>query len=157
MDPYQRSLPDGLEPVQVEGDTDKVKSFEIERLINKRTTARGAEYLIRWKGYGPQHDEWRSIPELQNALDLVSDYENSMENFTSLPLRIARNAQSKIETTSTSLSSSTAPPDHTRSTIDPSNSVQKPSTITSNAVTHTHSVSLRRSSRKGRGKDIMRA
>jgi hypothetical protein len=158
MDPYQRSRPDEPEPVHVERDTDKAKSFEIERRINKTITARG-ELNIWYDGRDtdPNTTNGGGIPELQNALDLVSDYENSMENFTSLPGLIARKANQKSKTTITSLSSSTTPPDHTRSTVDPSNPVQKSSTITSNAVTHIHSVSLRRSSRKGRGKDITRA
>ena len=60
----------------VEGDTDKVKSWEVERLVDKREVARGVEYLVRWKGWGEEHDVWRSLPELGNAMDLVRDYEH---------------------------------------------------------------------------------
>jgi hypothetical protein len=78
-------------PVEMEGDIDKVKSFEIEKLIHKRITARrGIEYLVRWKGWGPQYDEWRNIPELQNALELINEYEKSMENTTALSDRLPR-------------------------------------------------------------------
>lgn len=42
----------------VDGDTDTIKSFEVDYLLNKQTVqkARGrvVEYLICWNGYSPQ-------------------------------------------------------------------------------------------------------
>ncbi|KAG7007260.1 hypothetical protein G7Y79_00011g031580 [Physcia stellaris] len=87
-DPYHRPRPDHPDSVYVEGDTPTVKSFEIERLINKRKTAkRGPEYLVRWKGYGPEHDVWRNLPELGNAMDLVWEYEDAIGKAVTLPGR----------------------------------------------------------------------
>jgi len=34
-----------------------------------------AQYLQRWKGYGPEYDEWRSLAKLGNCMDLVEEYE----------------------------------------------------------------------------------
>ena len=88
-DPYQRPRPSHPDTVFVEGDTTRVKSYEIDSLINKRETARrGPEYLVRWKGYGPEYDEWRNIPELGNAMDLVKDYEQAMADTAFLPGRL---------------------------------------------------------------------
>ena len=88
-DPYRRPRPTHPDSVFVEGDTELVKSFEIERLINKRQTARrGPEYLVRWLGYPPQFDEWRNLPELGDAMDLVHDYESAMQSATFLPGRL---------------------------------------------------------------------
>lgn len=85
-DPFHRPRPDHPDSVFVEGDTATVKSFEIERLINKRQTARrGSEYLVRWKGYGPEYDVWRNLPELGDAMDLVDDYEKSLTATVLLP------------------------------------------------------------------------
>lgn len=57
-DPFGRLRPEHPPPVFVEGDTDAVKSFEIDRLLNKRTVKKGrdhaVEYLVRWTGYGPE-------------------------------------------------------------------------------------------------------
>jgi hypothetical protein len=89
-DSYNRSRSNESESIHMKDDTEKVKSFEIERLINKRNIARGVEYLLRWKGYDPQWDEWRSLDELYNALDLVQDYEKSMDNITTLSDRLPR-------------------------------------------------------------------
>ena len=76
-DPFTRPRPDLPDSVFVEGDTERVKSYEIEKLITHRPTARrGIEYLVRWKGYGPEEDVWRNIPELGDAMDLVKDYDD---------------------------------------------------------------------------------
>lgn len=81
-DPFARPFPSNPPPVFVEGDTDRLKSFEVERLLNKRRVKRGrghaVEYLVRWKGYGPEWDRWYNVKELDNAVGLVDDYEASL-------------------------------------------------------------------------------
>ena len=75
-DPFSRPRPDLPGPVHVEGDTEYSKSYEIERLLDKRVTPTGrVKYLLRWKGWGPEYDEWRSLKQLQNAQELVAEYE----------------------------------------------------------------------------------
>lgn len=50
-DPFQRPFPSNLPPVFVDGDTNNWKSFEIEKLLNKRQVKKGkgqaVEYLVR--------------------------------------------------------------------------------------------------------------
>ena len=70
----RRTTPDS---VFVEGDSDKVKSWEVERLVDKRVVARGVEYLVRWKGWDEEHDFWRSLPELENAMHLIKKYDTT--------------------------------------------------------------------------------
>ncbi len=59
-DPFSCPYPTHPPPVFVDGDTDSVKFFKVEHLLNKRTIRRGhdnsVEYLVRWKGYGPEWD-----------------------------------------------------------------------------------------------------
>ena len=66
----------------VDGDTDDYKSFEIERLLDKRTVRRGrglsVQYLVRWKGYGPESDSWYTSKDLGDAKQLVEDYEREI-------------------------------------------------------------------------------
>jgi chromodomain-containing protein len=73
-DPYGRIQPPPP-PVEVEGE----EEFEIERLLRKRTIRRGRgsqiQYLVRWKGYGPEHDQWYSEKDLGNAVELIREYE----------------------------------------------------------------------------------
>jgi len=44
----------------------------IERILEERRRGRGWQYLVRWFGYGPEHDEWLSRRELEDceALDV---------------------------------------------------------------------------------------
>jgi hypothetical protein len=79
-DSYSRSRFEESDLIEMKDDTQNVKFFEIETLINKRIIAREIEYLLRWKDYESQWDEWRKLEELQNALDLIQNYETFMSN-----------------------------------------------------------------------------
>jgi hypothetical protein len=52
---------------------------EIERIIAKKYLKRGRRrvphYLVRWKGFSPDHNEWLSLQGLRNAPDLVKKWE----------------------------------------------------------------------------------
>jgi hypothetical protein len=77
-DPFNRPQAEHLDTVFVEGDDEFNKSYELERIVKKRTTPTGrVKYLIRWKGYGSEFDEWRSEKDLANAKDLIRDFEAS--------------------------------------------------------------------------------
>ena len=73
-DPFNRPVPEQPDSVYVEGDTETNKSWEVERIVDKQ----GEKYLVRWKGYGPEEDRWRTKAQLGNAMDLVRDYEDGM-------------------------------------------------------------------------------
>ena len=78
-DPFGRPFPSNLLPVFVEGNTNKVKSFEVEKLLNKwqvrKGKGRAVKYLVRWKGYGSKWDRWYNIKKLNNAIAFIDDYE----------------------------------------------------------------------------------
>ena len=81
-DPFQRLRPQHPPSVFVEGDTDRHKSFEIDRFLNKRTIRKGrglaVEYLVCLTGYGPEWDRWYNIKDLDNATELVKTYEKDL-------------------------------------------------------------------------------
>lgn len=83
LDPYQRPIDNGeaVEPVEQDGDTEEWKSWEIDLLIDKRMVRRGQkkmiQYLVRWKGFGPAYDEWYDVDLLDNAADLVQQFETA--------------------------------------------------------------------------------
>jgi hypothetical protein len=61
--------------------------YEIERLLNKRTIRREAEYfteyLIHWIEYESEWNRWYNVKNLDNAKDLIVDYERKLfNNFT---------------------------------------------------------------------------
>ena len=81
-DPFRRPHPHYPPSVFVDGDTDNLKSFEIDHLLNKRTIKRGkgltVEYLICWTGYGPEWGRWYNVKNLDNAVELVREYEEGL-------------------------------------------------------------------------------
>lgn len=79
-DPYNRHIVEGREPVDgVEGDTDEWKSWELERIVDRRTVKRGrtnvVEYLVKFKGWGNHENQWYPNELLFNAQDMVTEYE----------------------------------------------------------------------------------
>jgi hypothetical protein len=74
-DPYNRPILDQPGAIEVDGE----QEWEIERLLNKRIIKKGrgvsTQYLVRWKGWGLEYDTWYRIQDLQNAAELVTEYE----------------------------------------------------------------------------------
>lgn len=81
-DPYDRRgdwYPDAVEGI--EGDTEDQKLWELSHILDKEVKPRHGKpdevlYLVRWKGYGKEHDEWLPLSELSNARKLVQDYKD---------------------------------------------------------------------------------
>ena len=73
LDPYyrHRSPPPA---VTVEGEIE----YEIDRLVRKRRVRKGKgwsiQYLIRWKGFGPEHDTWQPERDVMDTVAL-DEYE----------------------------------------------------------------------------------
>ena len=63
-DPYNRFRPDYPDSVFVNGDIEFLKSFKINKIIDKRiiykdrTRKRIIEYFVRWIGYGSEKNRW---------------------------------------------------------------------------------------------------
>ena len=58
-------------PVIIEGE----KEFEVEKIINKRTVRGKEKFLVRWKGYTAEEDTWENRENLENAKELVEEFE----------------------------------------------------------------------------------
>jgi hypothetical protein len=90
FDSFHRSRSEESESIHMKKNIDKIKFFEIDKLINKQFMNREVEHLVRWKKYESQYDEWRSISKLQNVLKLINDYEKFMNNTIFLLNRLSR-------------------------------------------------------------------
>lgn len=81
-DPFQRALPSLPEIIEVDGDSDEWKSYELDRILDKRFTKYhqrdNLEYLVKFKGLGNEHNDWYPIELLQNAMDMVRSFEASL-------------------------------------------------------------------------------
>ena len=46
-------------------------------------------YLVRWKGWGRELDEWHGLDDLENAMELVNAFDNKHPRSRELPKRKA--------------------------------------------------------------------
>ena len=78
--------PDHPPSIFVEGDTNTLKSYEVEQLLNRRNIQKGrevaTEYLVRWRGYRPAYNRWYNIKDLKNSADLVKKYKDEATRMT---------------------------------------------------------------------------
>jgi len=61
-------------PIEVEG----VKEWEIEKILNKRKIRGVDKYLVRWKGFMAEHDIWERKKDLENAREVLEEFEGRM-------------------------------------------------------------------------------
>jgi len=50
------------------------EEYEVEEVRKHRKWGRGMQYLIHWKGYGDEHDQWIVESGLPHAKDTIEDY-----------------------------------------------------------------------------------
>jgi hypothetical protein len=63
-------------PPAVSADTNGVASYEVEAVLAQRGALRRRELLVRWKGYGAEHDEWKLRNELaRTAAEAVAEFD----------------------------------------------------------------------------------
>ena len=55
------------EPIQVE----RKEHFELEALLKHRSRGNSRQYLVRFLGYGPEHDEWIHEEELEDGAEAL--------------------------------------------------------------------------------------
>ena len=52
------------------------EEYEVEKIVGHRynKARRRKEYLVRWKGYGPEHDTFKPETMLRNAFSRIREY-----------------------------------------------------------------------------------
>ena len=80
---FNRQRSDHFNSIFIENDITRVDFFEIKRLLNKREIARRySKYLINWKNYEFQYNEWKNLSKLKNVMNLIKNArEFFWENF----------------------------------------------------------------------------
>ena len=61
-------------PIEVEGE----EEYEVEEIRNSRRWGRWhkLQYLVRWKGWGPENDSWEDAADVEHAAELVEAFHN---------------------------------------------------------------------------------
>ena len=69
------------QPPAVERDTNGVASYAVEAVLAQRGAGARRELLVRWKGYGAEHDEWQLRSELSHSAPLkVAEFDALRQN-----------------------------------------------------------------------------
>jgi hypothetical protein len=54
--------------------------YEVEDILDSRIRREKLEYLVSWKGFGPEHNSWESEFNLKNSAELVEAYHLKFPN-----------------------------------------------------------------------------
>ena len=53
---------------------DSIEEYEVEKILDSQIFRGKVEYLVRWKGYGVEEDEWRPSRDVQGSKRLVAEF-----------------------------------------------------------------------------------
>ena len=53
---------------------DSIEEYEVEKILDSRIFRGKIEYLVCWKGYGVEEDEWRPSRDIQGSKRLVAEF-----------------------------------------------------------------------------------
>ena len=70
------------EVVELDDEGNEVKSYEIEAVINHRGPANKREYLVRWKHYSSDWDEWLTVDKFNDPNTLRTYWKNLGKPYT---------------------------------------------------------------------------
>ena len=79
-DPYDRPHEDHPGAIEDENNNEEAPTYEVEKIVDGRKRRYGRsqprqEYLVKWKGWGPEWNQWMPLSELESATEVVQDYE----------------------------------------------------------------------------------
>jgi hypothetical protein len=104
-DPFDRPHDDHPPPVEESNPDDEWQSYAIERFLDRRIRRYGrgkqiVEYLVKWKGYGHECNEWYGEDILNSAVETMLDYElqknNDPERIEMLRQKVKENEAAEI-------------------------------------------------------------
>ena len=51
-----------------------IEEYKVEKILNSQIFHGKVEYLVCWKGYGVEEDEWRPIRNVQGSKQLIAEF-----------------------------------------------------------------------------------
>lgn len=95
-------------PPAVDRDTNGATSYEVEAIVAQRGAGARRELLVRWQGYGAEHDEWKLRSEVARSAPL------RVAEFDAVSLgNSARATQALLQQLAVRIRSTTPPPTST--------------------------------------------
>jgi len=70
-EPGKRQKVEKPKPVEVDG----VEEWEVEKILNKKKVRGVMKYLVEWKGFTAENDIWEKKEDLENAKEVVAEFE----------------------------------------------------------------------------------
>ena len=67
----ERPQPTNPEPILADNGEPE---YEVECVLDSRMHYRKLQYLVQWKGYGPEHNSWEPADNLANCPELVNKF-----------------------------------------------------------------------------------
>jgi len=58
---------------------DRVKEWEVEKILNKRKLREVMKYLVYWKRFTAENNTWEKEKYLKNTKKLVNEFEERIE------------------------------------------------------------------------------
>jgi hypothetical protein len=81
---------------------DGEEEYIVEGIMDSRETKKGKwEYLVKWKGYGPEESTWEPWENLKNAQKFLSEYEKSLKKKALDAAKALKGGGSVVDTTHT--------------------------------------------------------
>jgi hypothetical protein len=89
VDPFEREITPPP-PVDVEG----AEEWEIQLITRSALRGRNRKkhYLVRWKGFRPEYDEWIAEDQLLHAKEILEEFERGERDKMQVEVRSARKA-----------------------------------------------------------------
>ena len=53
---------------------DSIEEYKVEKILDSQILHRKVEYLVCWKGYGVEEDEWHPIRDVQGSKQLIAEF-----------------------------------------------------------------------------------
>ena len=76
-DSYSRSMP--VVPDIIQDEEGSHEEWEVEEILRSRwrdkKNKKNKQYLVKWKGFGPEHNEWIAADYLKNSPNLMRQFE----------------------------------------------------------------------------------
>ena len=63
-----------MEPTPPPNIINEKEEYEVEEIRKHRKRGWGTQYLVHWKGYGDEHDQWIVEMRLPYVKEVIKDY-----------------------------------------------------------------------------------